>query len=135
MAETLDTVASISQLLDTALKVRENLKDFRTAPEEYQRLFSEIENLKLLLEALDRLVATNPSSDNPQRMSAPMNKFKKTLEGFAEKSWPAVGDWSKIFQEVAWSLWSKQEATEYLDQFKRFESRLIMWLADIWYDF
>ncbi|KAJ6545535.1 CHAT domain-containing protein [Mycena capillaripes] len=63
-------------------------------------------------------------------MPVPMNEFKTVLEVFAEKLRPVVGE--NISQGVAWALWSQQEAKEYLDQFERFKSLLIMWLtADI----
>ncbi|KAJ7500080.1 hypothetical protein FB451DRAFT_1549507 [Mycena latifolia] len=54
MAEIIGTLASIVQIVDTALKARDYIKDciqdFRHAPEEQQKLLAGMNDLRLLLQ-------------------------------------------------------------------------------------
>jgi hypothetical protein len=57
MAETLGIVTSILQLVEAALKAREYIEDFRNAPQEQQKLLSEMDNLRPLLKELQSHIA------------------------------------------------------------------------------
>jgi hypothetical protein len=133
MAEVLATIATILQLVDTALKAREYVKDFQDASEEQRSLFSEMENLKVLLGELQKRVQSSISSTSLQQLSGPLAEFKTTMSGFTARFQPATSSWSKFRQQLAWSLWSKKEAKEYLIKFERIKSLLNIWLSmDIW---
>ncbi|KAF7365794.1 Serine/threonine-protein kinase chk2 [Mycena venus] len=133
MAETLGTVASILQLVDTALRIRERIQDFSNAPQEQQKLLSEMDHLRPLVQELqDRLVA-NASSGILQRMKNPLEDFKATMERFTEKLRPGDGPLSKFSNQLTWTLWSKKDAQEYLSKFEQFKSLLNSWLlVDLW---
>ncbi|KAJ6514552.1 hypothetical protein DFH09DRAFT_1288117 [Mycena vulgaris] len=110
------------------------MKDFRDAPEEQQKLFAELDNLKPLLCELQKRVSAIPGSDTLQQMSGPLNKFQASMESFLEKLRPGLdGPRSKLSQRLAWTLWSKKEAKGYLDEFERIKVFLNVWLTvDIW---
>ncbi|KAJ7032335.1 hypothetical protein C8F04DRAFT_1040646 [Mycena alexandri] len=132
MAETLGTLASILQLVDTALKAREYVKDFHDAPKEQNKLFSEMEDLKLLLTELHKHAASKPASGAFQQMSGPLAVFKNTMESFTAKLGPVDG-LSKFTKRLTWSLWSKKEAADYLQELERIKSLINVWLTtDIW---
>lgn len=82
MAETLGTVASIIQLLDTALKTREYIQDFVHAPQEQRKLLSEMDDLRPLLEEPHKWITANPRSGMLQHMKSPLADFKSTMEQF-----------------------------------------------------
>ncbi|KAJ7136625.1 hypothetical protein C8R44DRAFT_767513 [Mycena epipterygia] len=133
MAEILGTVASILQLIDTALKAREYIKDFHNAPAEQQKLFLEADHLKPLLTELQKRVSASASTSMLHQMTAPLGRFKTTMEEFTSKMRPADGRWSKFSKQLTWTLWNKKEAKEYLEEFESIKSLLNVWLAvDIW---
>ncbi|KAF7335665.1 SesA domain-containing protein [Mycena venus] len=133
MAETLGIVASILQLVDTALKIREHIQDFRHAPEEQQKLLSEMDNLRPLLQELETRIAGNPSSAIIQKMSSPLTAFKLTLEQFIQKLKPVEGRLLKFWKQLNWSLENKKEALERLKKFEQFKTLLNTWLLlDLW---
>ncbi|KAJ7659522.1 ankyrin repeat-containing domain protein, partial [Mycena rosella] len=126
-------ITTAIQLVDTALKAREYVKDFVNAPHEQRQLFSEMDTLRPLLGELQKRVLAHPSQNSFQQMTAPLNKFKTTMEDFTEKLKPADGRWSKFSKQVAWTLWNKKEAKEYLEEFERIKLLLNTWLVlDIW---
>ncbi|KAJ7487831.1 hypothetical protein FB451DRAFT_1528549, partial [Mycena latifolia] len=133
MAETLGVITSTIQLVDAALKAREYLKDFLNAPQDQQQLFSEMDTLKPLLEELQKRVRAHPSRNNVQHMTGPLNQFKATMEDFTEKLKPTDGRLSRFSKQLAWTLWNKKEAKEYLQEFERVKILLNSWLIlDIW---
>ncbi|KAJ7430746.1 ankyrin repeat-containing domain protein [Mycena latifolia] len=133
MAETLGVITSAIQLVDAALKAREYLKDFLNAPQDQRQLFSEMDTLKPLLEELQKRVRAHPSRNNFQHMTAPLNQFKATMEDFIEKLKPTNGRLSRFSKQLAWTLWNKKEAKEYLQEFERVKILLNSWLIlDIW---
>jgi hypothetical protein len=133
MAETLGSVVSIIQLVDTALKTRDYVEGFRNAPQEQKKLLAEMDDLRPLLgELLERITAT-PPSDKLQQMTSPLATLKLTMEQFTEKLQPGDGPLSKFTQRLTWTMWSKKEAKEYLVKFEQFKSLLNSWLLlDIW---
>ncbi|KAJ6590682.1 ankyrin repeat-containing domain protein [Mycena vulgaris] len=134
MAETLGVITSTIQLVDTALKAREYVKDFVNAPQEQRRLFSEMDTLKPLLGELQKRVLAHPSPNSLQQMKSPLNRFKTTMENFTEKLKPPGGRWHKFSNQLAWTLWNKKEGKEYLEEFERIKLLLNTWLVlDIWY--
>ncbi|KAJ6530036.1 ankyrin repeat-containing domain protein [Mycena vulgaris] len=131
--ETLGTVASIIQLVDTALKVRDYVQDFRHAPQEQQKLVSEMGYLRPLLEELQVRIQNNPSSSIVQQMKKPLTTFQATMEHLATKLQPAGGRLAKVSKQIAWSMGDKKDAKEYLEKFEQFKSLLNGWLLmDIW---
>jgi hypothetical protein len=128
MAETLGTVASILQLVDTVQKAREFIQDFRHAPKEQQKLLSEMDDLRPLIEEL-QLVAANPMNGVIQHMQRPVEAFHLTMEHFTENLREGKGPLSKVRQRLSWTMWSKKEATEYLNKFEQFKSLVNSWLS------
>ncbi|KAJ7773610.1 ankyrin repeat-containing domain protein [Mycena maculata] len=128
MAETLGTVTSILQLVDTVQTARELIQDFHHAPEEQRRLLSEMDNLRPLIEEL-RLVADNPMNGLIQQMQLPVEVFHSTMEHFTEKLKEGKGPLAKLRKRMSWTMWSKKEATEYLDKFEQFKSLVNSWLS------
>ncbi|KAJ7747665.1 ankyrin repeat-containing domain protein [Mycena maculata] len=128
MAEALGTVASILQLVDTALTVREYIQDFRHAPQEQRRLLSEMDDLRPIIEELRRLVAANPTSPAIKQMTRPVDAFKSTMEEFTAKLREGKGSFAKFRKQLTWTLWNKKEATEYLDKFQQFKTLVNSWL-------
>ncbi|KAJ7440441.1 ankyrin repeat-containing domain protein, partial [Mycena latifolia] len=116
MAEVLGIVASAIQLVDTALKAREYIKDFYNAPTEQRKLFTELEDLQPLFTELQTRVAISPSTNVlQQHMKLP------------------DGPLSKLSKQLSWTLWNKKEAKEYLQEFESMKSLLNMWLTvGIW---
>ncbi|KAJ7688184.1 ankyrin repeat-containing domain protein [Mycena rosella] len=132
MAETLGTIAAILQLVDTALKAREYVKDFHDAPKEQQKLFSEMEDLRSLLGELNKRAAASPSGEGLQKMSPPLSAFKATMEKFTATLGPVEG-LSKFTKRLTWTLWSKKEAVGYLEELERMKGLITLWLTmDIW---
>ncbi|KAF7374370.1 ANK-REP-REGION domain-containing protein [Mycena sanguinolenta] len=129
MAEILGTIATILQLVDTVLKAREYVKDFRHAPAEQQKLFNEMEDLKPLLEELEKRVAASPSTSTLQQITPPLARFHTTLESFLAKFRPADGQWSKLSKQLTWTLWNKKESKDYVDEIENIKSLITVWLA------
>jgi hypothetical protein len=133
MAEVLGIVASILQLIDTALKGRDYIVGFIHAPQEQQKLLSEMESLRPLLEELQNCIAGNPLSGKIQQMKSPLADFQSTMSQFTEKLLPGNGPLSKFSKQLKWTLWSMKEANEYLCKFEQFKSLLNSWLLlDLW---
>ncbi|KAJ6587483.1 ankyrin repeat-containing domain protein [Mycena vulgaris] len=132
MAEALGTVANIIQLVDTALKAREYLKDFRDAPKEQQKLLVEMEGLMPLLAELLKRLVENPSSETFQQMTAPLTIFETTMKEFTKKLGPR-DEMSKFTRKITWALWSKKEAGGYLEELERIKALINIWLTmGIW---
>jgi hypothetical protein len=128
MAETLGTVASILQLLDTALKAFDHIQDFRHAPEEQQQLHSEMHDLRPLLDELRHRIDADPSRKTLQQMNNPLTTFKSTMEQFKKGLEPSDGRLSKVAKRLTWTMGNKSEAKEYLGKFEQFKSLLNSWL-------
>ncbi|KAJ7076752.1 hypothetical protein B0H15DRAFT_1004565, partial [Mycena belliarum] len=133
MAEVLGTVASILQLVDTALRAREYIKDFQNAPAEQRKLFSDIEDLKLLLVELEKRTKASPSTGVLQHMQRPLGDFKALLEKFVAKFEQPDSRLGKLSKQLTWALWNKIEATEFLKKFEAIKLTLNTWLTmGIW---
>ncbi|KAJ7132644.1 ankyrin repeat-containing domain protein [Mycena filopes] len=133
MAEALGTIASILQLVDVAVKAGEYIQDFRHAPQEQKKLLSEIGELRPLLVELQSRISVNESSNVLSQMRAPLAAFKLTMEAFTETLQPEDKTMAKISKRLAWMMWNKKEANEYLAKFEQFKSLLNSWLLlDIW---
>ncbi|KAJ7136752.1 ankyrin repeat-containing domain protein [Mycena epipterygia] len=133
MAEIVGIVASVLQLIDTALKVREYINDFHHAPAEQQKMFSEMECLKLLLGDLHTRIVTDPSSYVLQQIIGPLSTLQTTMKQFTRKLRPEDGLSSRVATRLTWMLWTKKEAKEYLDEFERIKGLLNLSLTmDIW---
>ncbi|KAJ7444046.1 ankyrin repeat-containing domain protein [Mycena latifolia] len=133
MAEVLGTIASAIQLVDTALKAREYIKDFYNAPAEQRKLFTELDDLKPLFTELQKRVAASPSTTALQLMTAPLGRFKTMMDTFTVKFRLPDGRLSKFSKQLSWTLWNKKEAKEYLEEFESMKSLLNTWLTlGIW---
>ncbi|KAJ7204166.1 ankyrin repeat-containing domain protein [Mycena pura] len=130
---TLGIVLNIIQLVDTALKAREYIQDFRHAPQEQRKLLSEMDDLRPLLAQLQICMNSNQSGTIIQHIQNPLIAFRSTMESFTEKLRAADGALAKFSKRLSWSMWSKSEAKEYLVKFEQFKSLLNSWLLlDIW---
>jgi hypothetical protein len=129
MIDILGTIASIIQLVDTALKAREYLKDFRNAPGEQLKLFAEMDDLKLLLAELQKRVSARSSTGTLQQITGPLSSFKTMIERFSAK-WSAE-DWerSKFTKQLTWTLWNKKESKECLEELESIKSLVHVWLT------
>ncbi|KAJ7828470.1 hypothetical protein B0H14DRAFT_2594628 [Mycena olivaceomarginata] len=120
-------------LVEAALNACDYIEGFRHAPQEQQKLLSEMDNLRLLLIDLQIRIRGNPSKANLQKMNSPLADFKATMEEFIEKLKPANGRLLRFWKRIKWALGNKKEANEYLVKFQQFESKLHTWLSlDIW---
>jgi hypothetical protein len=134
MAEVLGTLGTVIQLVETALKVREYIQDFRHAPQEQRKLLSEMDDLRPLLVELQTRINTNPSRSIVGQMQNPLTVFISTMGTFTEKLRPGDGAFSKVSKQLSWSMWSKSEAKVYLVKFEQFKSLLQSWLLlDLWW--
>ncbi|KAJ7440422.1 ankyrin repeat domain-containing protein [Mycena latifolia] len=133
MAEVLGTVASAIQLVDTALKAREYIKDFYNAPAEQRKLFTELDDLKPLLTELQKRVTASPLTTALQHMEVPLGGFKVMMDRFTVKFELPDGPLSNLSKQLSWTLWNKKEAKEYLQEFESMKSLLNTWLTlGIW---
>ncbi|KAJ7076727.1 ankyrin repeat-containing domain protein [Mycena belliarum] len=133
MAEILGTVVTILQLVDTALKAREYIKDFQNASAEQRKLFSDIEDLRLLLTELEKRAKASSSTGVLQHMLRPLDDFKALLQTFVAKFELPDSRLGKFSKQLTWTLWNKLEATEFLKKFEVIKSRLNTWLTmGIW---
>ncbi|KAJ7440446.1 ankyrin repeat-containing domain protein [Mycena latifolia] len=133
MAEVLGIIASAIQLVDTALKAREYIKDFHNASTEQRKLFMELDDLKPLLTEVEKHVAASPSTNVLQQMTAPLGRFKTMMDKFTAKFELPDSRLSKLSKQLSWTLWNKKEAKEYLQEFESMKSLLNTWLTlGIW---
>ncbi|KAJ7440455.1 ankyrin repeat domain-containing protein, partial [Mycena latifolia] len=133
MADVLGTIASAIQLVDTALKACEYVKDFYNAPTEQRKLFTELDDLQLLLMELQKRVAVSPSTSALQHMAVPLGRFKTLMDKFTVKFKLPDGTLSKLSKQLSWTLWNKKEAKEYLQEFESMKTLLNTWLTlGIW---
>jgi hypothetical protein len=128
MTDPLTVLTSILQFVDTALKLRSQIQDFHHAPQEQQRLLSEMDILRPLLVRLQSLVTENTSSEVVEEMGIPLAKFESAMKPLAEKLSPGGGLFSKFFGRIKWANGDKQEAEKYLDKFEQYKSLLNSWL-------
>ncbi|KAJ7444029.1 ankyrin repeat-containing domain protein [Mycena latifolia] len=133
MAEVLGTIVSAIQIVDTALKAREYVKDFYNAPVEQRKLFTELDDIKPLLTELQKCVVTSPSTGVLQHMVAPLGRFKTMMDKFTVKFELPDSPLSKLSKQLSWTLWNKKEAKEYLQEFEYMKTLLNTWLTlGIW---
>ncbi|KAF7333149.1 ANK-REP-REGION domain-containing protein [Mycena venus] len=133
MAEVLGIITSVLQLVDSALRTRDYIEDFRHAPQEQQKLLSEMDNLRPLLIDLQARIGGNPSNATLQKMNSPLADFKATMEEFIKKLKPVDGRFLRFWKQLQWSLGDKMDAKEYLEKFQQFGSQVHMWLSvDLW---
>ncbi|KAF7365791.1 ANK-REP-REGION domain-containing protein [Mycena venus] len=133
MAEIVGSVASVIQLVDTALKAKEYIQDFVNAPQEQQKMLSEMDDLRPLLTELQDRIAANPRRGIHQRMKSRLADFKATMERFTNKLSPGDGHFSRFSKRLTWTMWSKKEAQEYLTKLEQFKTHLNSWLlVDLW---
>ncbi|KAJ7802988.1 hypothetical protein B0H14DRAFT_2613782 [Mycena olivaceomarginata] len=129
MAEILGTVSSLLQLLDTALKAREYVQDFRHAVQEKKRLLSEMGDLRTLLEELRNRITANSTSSVLQQTKGPLAALKSAMELFTEDLRPGGGPLTAFTRRLKWTMWNKKEAAEHLTRFEQFKSQLHLWLS------
>jgi hypothetical protein len=133
--ETIGAVTTIIQLVDTGLKARDYIQDFRHAPREQQKLLLEMDDLRPLLWELHRQITANPGPSRSiiQQMGSPLAAFKSTMEQFTAGLRAGNGRFAKFSNRLTWTMWNKKEAIKYLAKFEQFKSLLNGWLLlDIW---
>ena len=128
MAEALGTIATILQLVDAALGNRERIQNFCNAPQEQQKLLSEMDHLRPLLQELQTRIAGNLSNPNLQSMKSPLADFEAAMMELIGKLHPVDGRVARLWKQFKWSLEEKKEAEKYLDKFEQFRSLLSSWL-------
>ncbi|KAJ6541683.1 hypothetical protein B0H19DRAFT_1268649 [Mycena capillaripes] len=128
MASAVGYVLSIIQLVDTGLKARDYIQDFRRAPLEQQKLLSEMDDLRPLLHELHGQMLANPSRSILQQMRSPLAAFQITMEQFTAELRAGDGPFVKFSKRLTWTMWNKKEAIEYLAKFEQFKSLLNSWL-------
>ncbi|KAJ6531019.1 ankyrin repeat-containing domain protein [Mycena capillaripes] len=160
MAEIIGVIATILQLIDTAVKAHDYLKGFRNATQEQQRLLSEIQSvdalakqlhlrMKQTLERLTKKLSSTENSNSPQEedhelrteSGAAHSRDARVPNGVHEE----LGTPSRIdhharvpfgrssIAQLSWPLWGKDEVYEGLDTIERFKSFLNLWLGmSIW---
>jgi hypothetical protein len=133
MAEAIGTVASILQLVNAVLRAREHLKDFHDAPKGQQKLFSELQGLRLLFTELLKRLEANPSSEALQQISGPLTTCQTTMTDLTKKLGPREG-MSNFTARLTWTLWNKKETAGYLEELERIKVLINVWLTmGIWY--
>ncbi|KAJ7875515.1 ankyrin repeat-containing domain protein [Mycena olivaceomarginata] len=132
MAEAIGTVASILQLVDTALRAREYFKDFHDARKGQQKLFSELQGLQLLFAELLKRVEANPSSEALQQILGSLTTFRTTMTDLTKKLGPREG-MSNFTARLTWTLWNRKETAGYLEELERIKVLSTVWLTmGIW---
>ncbi|KAF8214634.1 hypothetical protein K438DRAFT_883331 [Mycena galopus ATCC 62051] len=130
MAELLGIVTGGLQLVDTALKAREYIKNFHNAPKEQQKVFAEMEHLERLLTELQKRISSSSSTATFQHMGGPLESFRTMMTELTDKLKPAQGgQWSKVSKQLEWTLWKRAETKGYLDEFEHLKSLLHICLA------
>ncbi|KAJ7239839.1 peptidase M24, structural domain-containing protein [Mycena rebaudengoi] len=133
MAELLGIVASTLQLVDTASKAVKYVKDFKNAPAEQRKLYTEIDELRPLLAELHKRIATSPSTSIFQNLALPLERLRKPMAELTAKVKQPDDPWSHFSRQLTWTLWDRDEAKEYLAEFESVKLLLNTWLTlDIW---
>ncbi|KAF8207721.1 ankyrin repeat-containing domain protein [Mycena galopus ATCC 62051] len=133
MADPLGTIATILQLVQTVIDIRNHIEDFRNAPREQQKLLMEMDALCPLLEELKTRIAGHKADGIVKQMNGPLVLFKLTMQQFTEKFQPESGLFSEFSKRLRWTVRDKQEAKEYLVKFEQFKSLLNSWLLiNLW---
>ncbi|KAJ7838445.1 hypothetical protein B0H13DRAFT_2419431 [Mycena leptocephala] len=134
MAELISLIACVLQLVDTVVKARDYIQEFRNAPKDQLRLLLEIENLEPLIRELDKRIKENQASgliSGMQGFEEPLIQLKGTMERFTKKL--NSNGISRVSGRLTWPLWGKEDIQEGLDTIELFKSLLNAWLGmDIW---
>ncbi|KAJ7926168.1 hypothetical protein B0H13DRAFT_1862435 [Mycena leptocephala] len=136
MADLVGLVASILQLVEIAVQARDYIKGFRNAPQEQQKLLSEIQRVEILVKQLHSRIENCQFAEllgGMQQFREPLVQMKETLERLTRKL-SSTGAISKVSSRLSWPLWGKEEIYEGLGTIERFKSFLALWLGmDIWF--
>jgi hypothetical protein len=134
MADVVGLVASILQLVDTAVKAREYIQDFCNAPKDQARLLMEIRNLQPLILELDKRIQANQAAGLTKGMAefrAPLIQWKGMIEELVKRL--DLTGFRKVASRLTWPLWGKDDVQEELDTVEQFKGLLSVWLdMDIW---
>ncbi|KAK6985004.1 ankyrin [Favolaschia claudopus] len=129
MAEVLSIVTGILQLLDTALKVKELVKDVHKATQEKQEILDDLEVLKPLLAELRLRILASPSQRVLQGMTPSLTKFHVTLEDLTRRLQPA----KDTFERLRWGFSEKKKMKEDLLTLRQFHEVVNSWMIlDFW---
>ncbi|KAK7038242.1 ankyrin repeat domain-containing protein [Favolaschia claudopus] len=131
MADLIGVVASILQLVDMVSRARHLIVGVRDAPEEQQKLFSEIQSLGALVTQLHRRLEACQFPDilngAPQFRDS-LVQAKETLERLTSKL-SSTSKLSKLPARLAWPLWKKEDIHNGLNALERFKTLLAVWLG------
>ena len=134
MAEVLGIIDAGLNLLGAALKVKEFIQDAHKAPQEQQKLLTEMEDLKLLLDELRRRIIANPSAGVLRQMAGPLTNLCKDVQDLTERLQPGKGSIGKLKKRVEWSMSNKKKTDEDVKKLEQSKSLINSWLIlDIWY--
>ncbi|KAJ6591131.1 ankyrin repeat-containing domain protein [Mycena vulgaris] len=123
MADVVGLLTSILQLVDTVATVVIYVKDFKNASEEQQRLLSEVQSLRPLLQTFQTQMQGRNCS---QQLKKPLIQFEDTMQQLVN----ILGlKGTKLSTRLRWTLWNKKEAAEDLGKIERFKSLLNTWLT------
>ncbi|KAK7031984.1 ankyrin [Favolaschia claudopus] len=129
MAEVLGIVTGALQLLDTALKAAELVKNVYRVTQEKQEIHDELEGLKPLLAELQLRISANSSPRVLRNMAAPLAKFKKTLEELCSRLQPT----KNTFERLKWGFSEKKKMKEDLLTLRQFHDVVNSWMIlDFW---
>ncbi|KAJ7652403.1 hypothetical protein DFH06DRAFT_1331042 [Mycena polygramma] len=131
MADIVGLVATILQLIDLVGRSRVYIKGFRDAPQEQQRLLSEIQDVEALVDQLNRRLETGHLSEWPggmEQVREPLLQMKATMERLTSQL-NVTRPISKVSSRLSWPLWGKEEVREGLETIERFKGLLAVWLG------
>jgi translation initiation factor 2 gamma subunit (eIF-2gamma) len=131
-------VASVLQLIDTAVKVSDYLRDIKNASTEHQQFSNEIASLESLLQELERICdrgavemtgPEDPRVRDLQNIKSTLAECTKRLDTLKTK----LETTHKLWKRLLWTK-HKAEIKEMLVAIERFKALLGSWLhLDIWY--
>ncbi|KAJ7602548.1 ankyrin repeat-containing domain protein [Mycena polygramma] len=116
MADIVGLIASILQLVDTVVKTRDYIEDFRNAPHDQQKLLKEIKSLNPLLGVLDPLIRGGRAG-LLKNLETQLQQVEKVLSRLTKKL-DRQGI-EKFRGRLTWSLWGNKDVEQGLQTIER----------------
>ncbi|KAJ6521474.1 hypothetical protein DFH09DRAFT_215646 [Mycena vulgaris] len=119
-------VASALQLIDSLVKARDYIYDFRDAPENQERILRELISIKPLLEQLDkRIKSSGVASIGATQLEERMLDLNGLIKQLTTILKPVLSPGWKTLKRIEWTLWGKNDAKEALTTIERFKTMCI----------
>ncbi|KAJ6521488.1 hypothetical protein DFH09DRAFT_1373039 [Mycena vulgaris] len=119
-------VASALQLIDSLIKARDYIHDFRDAPEDQQRILRELISIKPLLEQLDkRIKSSGVTSIDATQLEERMLDLNGLIKQLTTILKSVLSPGWKTLKRIEWTLWGKNDAKEALTTIERFKTMCI----------